>query len=103
MTGPPTCPPFFLTDVHPALWSNPMVNKANPEESLERLLSPQEVMRSLQVGRSKFYLMVASGELPAVRFGRMLRFRPQDVQALIEKRAAQAQKPKAHTRKKGQP
>ncbi len=77
-----------------------MVKKVvNPQESIEYLLSPQEVMRSLQVGRSKFYLMVASGELPAVRFGRMLRFRPQDVQALIEKRLAETQKPKRHTKK----
>ncbi len=76
-----------------------MSKKANDEESVEQLLTMEEVMRSLRVSRSKLYLMATTGELRALRAGRNLRFRKRDVQALIEKWAAEGQKPKGHKKK----
>ena len=76
-----------------------MTKKASAEESIEQLLTADQVMRSLHVSRSKMYLMVATGELHAVHLGRSLRFRARDVQALIDKRAAEGAKPKASQKK----
>ncbi len=76
-----------------------MSKKAIDKESVEQLLTVDEVMRSLRVSRSKLYLMVATGELRAMHMGRNLRFRKRHVQALIEKRAAEANRPKGHKKK----
>lgn len=37
------------------------------------LLRPDEVRRLLQIGRSKLYEMIARGELPVTRIGRVVR------------------------------
>ena len=42
--------------------------------SIERLLlRPAEVAELLALGRSKTYLLIASGDLPSVRIGRSVR------------------------------
>jgi len=47
------------------------------------LLTVADVARQLQVSRPTVHRLKASGKLPAVRFGRSVRFRPDDVAALI--------------------
>lgn len=37
------------------------------------LLRPEEVQEALGIGRSKFYELIAKGELPSVRIGRLVR------------------------------
>ncbi len=76
-----------------------MTQKASAEEAVEQLLTTEEVMHSLRVSRSKIYLMVATGELRALRMGRKMRFRKRDVQALIEKRATEGTRPKGRKKK----
>ncbi len=76
-----------------------MTKKASAEETVEQLLTMEDVMQSLRVSRSKLYLMVATGELRVVRMGRKMLFRPRDVNALIEKRAAEGQKRKVPKKK----
>ncbi len=39
----------------------------------QQLLRAQEVARILSLSRSKVFLMIASGELPAIRIGRAVR------------------------------
>ncbi len=76
-----------------------MIQKASAEEPIEHLLTTADVMHSLRVSRSKLYLMVATGELRAVHMGRKMLFRKRDVNALIEKRAAEGTRPKRHKKK----
>jgi len=47
------------------------------------LLRIQEVMERLQVSRATLYRMVYDGRIPVVRFGKIVRFRPEAVEALI--------------------
>lgn len=47
------------------------------------LLTLAEVAERLRVSQPTVHRMKASGKLPAVRFGRSVRFRPDDVDALI--------------------
>lgn len=47
------------------------------------LLKPREAMEILRLGRSFFYQAVRQGDLPAVRFGRVLRFRRCDLETFI--------------------
>ena len=42
-------------------------------------LTPQEVMNLLCIGRSTFYKLVNSGELPAFRLGKLWRVRKEDL------------------------
>jgi excisionase family DNA binding protein len=42
----------------------------------ERLMTPQEVAKILRVGRSFIYQILASGELPSVRVGKLYRVTP---------------------------
>jgi excisionase family DNA binding protein len=37
------------------------------------MLTPEQVADELQVGRSKVYGMLASGEIPSVKLGRLIR------------------------------
>lgn len=49
-----------------------------------RLLDVAEVAERLHVSKSKVYKMVASGELVAVRVGRAVRVRREDLEHAIE-------------------
>lgn len=42
-------------------------------DSVNEFLTPREVMELLAIGRSTFYRLVNSGELPAIRVGKMWR------------------------------
>lgn len=48
------------------------------------LLTVADVAEMLQVSKPTVHRMKATGRLRAVRFGRSLRFRPDDVAALID-------------------
>ena len=39
----------------------------------ELLLAPEEVFKSIKVKRAKGYQMIASGELPSIKIGRLRR------------------------------
>ena len=62
--------------------SAPAVRPGPMEPSL--LLTPAEVVRLTNLGRSTVYGMLASGELPAIRVGRAVRVRRSDLEAWIE-------------------
>lgn len=49
------------------------------------LLRVNEVAQLLSIGRRTVYTLVAAGELPAVRVGERLRFRPREIDAYLER------------------
>jgi excisionase family DNA binding protein len=55
-----------------------------PENSL---LTSRQVAGILSVSRPTVYRLVAVGELPVVKIGAATRFRPRDVDALVERLA----------------
>ena len=50
------------------------------------LLRVNDVAALLSIGRRTVYTLVGSGELPAVRVGTRMRFRPEDVDAYLNAR-----------------
>lgn len=52
--------------------------------TLDRLLTPQEAAEVLSVSPRLVSDMARRGELPAVRVGRYVRFRPEDLAQWIE-------------------
>lgn len=52
---------------------------------MEQLWDIQNVMDRLGVGKDWVLNRIRSGELPAVRLGKYLKFDPKDVEQLIEK------------------
>jgi excisionase family DNA binding protein len=50
----------------------------------EPLLRPEAVARLLACSPKTVYAWAASGSLPSVRLGRLVRFRPADVQRFVE-------------------
>ncbi len=54
------------------------------------LLRAEEAAHLLNVGRSTVFEMLADGTLPAVRFGRSVRVRRHDIDALIEERVGRS-------------
>jgi len=52
-----------------------------------QLLTPQQVCDILQIKRPRLYECVKDRRLPAVKVGRLLRFRLRDVEAFIERSA----------------
>lgn len=49
-----------------------------------RLLNADHVCRLLQVKKSWLYDAVEGGDIPVIRLGKQLRFRPTDIAAYIE-------------------
>ena len=47
------------------------------------LLSVNKVAETLGLGRSTVYQLISRGELPAARFGRAVRVRPEDLEEFI--------------------
>ncbi len=68
---------------------------------LEPLLTLLEAARRLHISRSFMYELIRKGVLPVVRIGGVLRFRPEDVEALIGKPLPRPSKSK-RDRKRGQ-
>lgn len=57
-----------------------------PIENGKRLLTPQEVADFLQVSRWTVYDQVRKGQLKAVRIGKGLRFRPEEVERFVNRK-----------------
>ena len=49
------------------------VSRHTPHEALPELLTIDEFRRAANLGRSAAYSLARSGELPVVRFGRLIR------------------------------
>lgn len=76
--------------------SNPVQGERTPSrgyrtepvsDSAEPLIRPEAVARLLACSPKTVYAWAASGLLPSVRLGRLVRFRPRDVQRFIEAHA----------------
>ncbi len=50
-----------------------------------KLLTPAEVAETLQVKLPRIYEAVHDRRLPAIKVGRLLRFRPQDLETFLER------------------
>lgn len=50
------------------------------------LLKPADVMALLNISRKTLYRKSRSGEIPCVRVGTQYRYRPEDIEAIIEDR-----------------
>ncbi len=53
----------------------------------ETLLTPAEVAERLKVSKPRVYQMVKEGDIPAVRFGKSVRVRPEDLDRFINEKA----------------
>lgn len=53
----------------------------------DRLLTVADVMDALRLSRSTVFRLLRAGELRATFFGRRLLFQPQDVAAMVTRRA----------------
>ena len=53
-------------------------------KNVNRLLKAEEVAEHLSVSPAFAYRLIQTGQIPAVRLGRVVRVRPQDLQAYIE-------------------
>jgi excisionase family DNA binding protein len=60
-----------------------MMDNEVGRSGLESLLTVSEVSSMLRVSKSKAYSLMKSGELPAVRIGRSVRVREQDVDQFV--------------------
>ncbi len=65
-----------------------------------QLLTVHQAARRLNVSRSAVYALIERGVLPAIRLGRAIRFRPEDVDELYRQRpAAQRGKIRPHRKR----
>jgi len=62
------------------------VSSYSETEHAEKLLSPQELVRELSLGRTTVYALLSSGELPSLKIGRLRRVRRSDLIDFIEAR-----------------
>jgi len=69
----------------PACMSERHGMSAYASERPTSLLTIAELARLLGIGRTTVYRLVNTGELRAVRVGERLRFRPEDVNAYLER------------------
>ena len=53
--------------------------------TIEDLLTVREASQLLRINRYLIYRLARNGDLPAIRVGRMVRFRPEDLRDWIEK------------------
>lgn len=68
-----------------------MIPANNPEP--DRILwNGERTREELAVSKRKIAELVASGELPVVRIGRCVRFRPEDVREYVDRLAAEARR-----------
>lgn len=56
----------------------------NASDRSEPLLRPEEVARLLACSPKTVYAWAASGSIPCVRLGRLIRFAPADVRRFVE-------------------
>ena len=57
---------------------------ARQDHPIQQLLRADQVGRVIGCPRSTVYWLYATGRLKGVKLGRMLRFRPEDVQGFID-------------------
>ncbi len=50
-----------------------------------RLLKPAEVSACLNISKTATYHLLATGQIPSVKLGRIVRVRPEDLRLFIEK------------------
>ena len=50
----------------------------------KRFLNIEELSQYLNIRKSKLYAMVEGGEIPCFRFGRLIRFKKQEIDAWVE-------------------
>jgi excisionase family DNA binding protein len=60
------------------------------EQRRPQLLTIEEAAQRLRIGRTKAYEMAATGELPTVRLGRLVRIPERRLNEMIEGRPAAA-------------
>ncbi|MFI5387093.1 MAG: helix-turn-helix domain-containing protein [Fimbriimonadales bacterium] len=51
------------------------------------LLRPVDLVSLLQLSRAQVYLLLASGEIPSIRIGRLRRIRRQDLEDWLSRRS----------------
>jgi excisionase family DNA binding protein len=59
-------------------------------EQTKRLLSADELVRELGIGRSSAYALLWSGQIPSMKVGRLRKVRVEDVEAFIAERMENA-------------
>jgi excisionase family DNA binding protein len=66
------------------------MERVKQSHSLPLLLSIPEVAKTLGLGRTKVYELIATEGLPVVRFGRAVRVSPISLQNWLERREQQS-------------
>jgi excisionase family DNA binding protein len=66
---------------------NVVITRHTPLDQLPELLDASEVSTWLGIGRGKTYDLIRRGELPAVRFGRLVRIPRSALAAMVETQA----------------
>ena len=51
---------------------------------VNRLLKGNQVAELLNVSRSQAYRMMRNGEIPTIRFGKLIRVNPEDLDSFLE-------------------
>jgi len=57
---------------------------------VQPLLTPEEVARILSLTRLQFIRQSRAGRIPAVRIGKVWRYRPESIRAWLDKQASAA-------------
>ena len=63
-----------------------MAPNPQTEELTEYLMSPEELARFLGLGRTYIYRILAEGEIPCVRIGRLRKVRRTDAEKFVDAR-----------------
>ena len=63
-----------------------------------QLLKAKDVSERLNISRSQAFALMRNGELPTVRFGRLVRVRPEDLMAFIAKNLTHKDEPTLKTK-----
>ena len=63
-----------------------------------QLLKAKDVSERLNISRSQAFSLMRNGELPTVRFGRLVRVRPEDLVAFIAKNLTHNDEPTLKTK-----
>jgi excisionase family DNA binding protein len=59
----------------------------------EALLTPEELAKYLKCGRTYVYQLLALGEIPSLKLGKLRRIRRQDAELYIEKKLSGSHDP----------
>lgn len=77
-----------MKDPIKSLERDPVTAKAKRACEAARLMTPKEMASLLRVSTATVYKLVREGTLDAVRIGRLVRFRPEHYQKLLDDSAA---------------